>query len=291
MTLRETILEAQKNGVAVGHFNVSDIAMFYAVVRAAECLQVPVIIGVSEGEREFWKDARIVALVESVRKEKNIRIFLNADHTHSPEKAKQALEAGFDAILYDAGAKSLEENIQETKRVVEMVREWNEKHKTDVLVEGELGYIGSGSVILDRLPEGVSLKEEDLTKPEEAARFVSETGVDFLSPAVGNVHGMFSDIPNPALSLERISAIKELCQRPLILHGGSGVVADQLREAIKNGISIVHVSTELRVSWKKGLNMALLSRPHEIAPYKIFAEASYEVEKTVEEKLKLFNGI
>lgn len=291
MQLRDIIKQAQFQKVAVGHFNVSDIAALNGIFSSALFLKVPVIIGVSEGEREFIGVRQAAALVRSLRTEYNYPIFINADHTHSLEKIKETVEAGFDAVLFDAGQKSLDENIALTKEVVEYVKKYNETYGTDVLVEGELGYIGSGSVILDRIPEGVSIKKEDLTKPDDATRFVKETGVDLLAPAVGNIHGMFADVPDPNLDIDKIVEIKDAAQIPLVLHGASGNTDEDIKNAIASGISVVHISTELRVAWKRGLDLALLSHPKEIAPYKLFSEIVHEVSKVVTEKLKLFNNL
>ena len=201
------------------------------------------------------------------------------------------MKAGFNAVLFDAGQKSLEENIQLTKEVINFVKSYNASQKTDVLVEGELGYIGGGSVILERIPEGVTIKKEDLTQPEEAKRFVLETGIDFLAPAVGNLHGMFADAPDPNLDIERIREIKEAAGVPLVLHGGSGISGDQFKLAIGAGISVIHINTELRVAWKRGLDLAFLSHPNEIVPYKILPEAVHEIEKVVLDKLRIFNNL
>jgi fructose-bisphosphate aldolase class II len=290
-SLRDLISDAKAKKVAIGHFNISDLACLHAIFNAAFKLKVPVIIGVSEGEREFIGVRQAAYLVRSFREEYNYPIFINADHTHSLEKVKEAVNAGFDAVLFDAGQKSLEENIALTKQVVDFVKSFNQSYGKDVLVEGELGYIGSGSVILDRIPEGVSIKKEDLTKPEDAYKFVKETGVDLLAPAVGNIHGMFADVPNPNLDITRIAEISDVTGVPLVLHGASGNTDDDILQAISAGIRIVHVNTQLRVAWRRGLDLALLSHPKEIAPYKLFFEVVHEVEKVVLEKLKLFNNL
>jgi len=291
MNLKEIILEARAKNVAIGHFNVSDIAGLKAVFNIAREMDLPVMIGVSEGERDFIGVRQIAVLVKSLREEYNFPIFLNADHTHSIEKIKEALEAGFDEVLFDAGKESFEQNIALTKEVVNMVREFNAVRGTNVLVEGELGYIGGGSVILDRIPEGVSIKSEDLTKPEEAKRFVEETGVDLLAPAVGNIHGMFEHVSDPNLDINRVAMIYQAVGIPLVLHGASGNTAIDIQQSIDAGVGVVHINTEIRAAWKRGIDMAMLSRPKEITPYKILPEAIHEMEKVIREKMKIFNKI
>lgn len=289
MTLREALAQATEKKVAIGHFNVSDLLGVQAIFSAARKLQLPVIIGVSEGERDAVGVRQIAAVVRSIREQYEYPIYLNADHTHSFDRIREAVEAGFDAVLFDAGKELLEENIEETKKVVAYVREYNALHGTDILVEGELGYIGSSSVLFEALPQGAAIEEKDLTSVADAIRFVLETGVDLLAPAVGNVHGMFAHGKNPALHTDRITQIAEGTRIPLVLHGGSGLEAGEFIRAVGAGVRIVHINTELRVAWKRGFNLAFLSRPNEVVPYKLFPDVIHEMQKVVEEKLELFN--
>lgn len=286
-SLREVLKEAETNKIAIGHFNISDFVMLKAIFEAAKEVGVPVIIGTSEGEREFIDPHEAVAMVRELREEFNYPIFLNADHTHSLEKVREAVEAGYDAILFDGGKLPLDENIRQTKEVVDYVRSVD----PDIFVEGELGYIGSGSEILTSLPEGVAIRPEDLTMPEDAVRFVSETGVDMLAPAVGNIHGMLQNAPEPRLDIERIRQIKEAVKIPLVLHGGSGNSEEDFILAISAGISIVHISTEIRVAWKKGMEEGLAKSGTEVAPYKISSEAISAIKEIVKNKLELFSGL
>lgn len=283
--LKEIILEAEQNKTAVGHFNVSDCVGVKAIFKAAQELNLPVIIGVSEGEREFIGTKRIAAAIKSLREEFDYPIFLNADHTHSFEKIKEAVEAGFDAVLFDGGKLPLEENIRQTKEVVEYVKSVN----SEILVEGELGYIGGSSSMLESIPEGAQINEKDLTNPEEAGRFVKETGIDLLAPAVGNLHGILKNAPQPNLSIERIKAIREAAGVPIVLHGGSGISDEEFLAAVNAGISTIHINTELRLAWRQGIEEALKSNPNEIIPYKILPMAVEKIKKTVDLRLKLFN--
>lgn len=286
-TLREYIEEAKQRKVAIGHFNISDLAGLKGIIEAAKELDLPVIIGLSEGEREAVGAKNAVCLVKNLREQYNHPIFLNADHTHSFEKIKEAVEVGFDAVLFDAGKLSLEENIEKTKEVVEWVR----ATRPEVLIEAELGYIGSSSTIMTEVPEGAAVRKEDLTDPDIAARFVKETGVDLLAPAVGNLHGMFKNAPNPDLDIDRIAALSDDTGIPLVLHGGSGIKNEDFVAAIASGISIVHINTEIRLAWRQGMERALKEKPNEVTPYKLLADATEEVKRVVLDRLKLFNGI
>ena len=285
-TLLEIIKDAEKRKVAVGHFNVSDLVALRAIFAAAKELNVPIIIGVSEGEREFIGVRQARALVDSYNLSTSDvdRIFLNADHTYSVEKAKEAIDAGYDAVIFDGAKLPLEENIAKTKEVVKYA-------KSKVLVEGELGYIGSSSKILKELPKGAAIEEKDLTTASDAARFVKETGVDLLAPAVGNVHGMLKNAPNPRLNIKRIKEIREAAGVPLVLHGGSGIKDDDFKAAIVAGISVIHINTEIRLAWREGLEKGLQENPEEITPYKLLPYAEKAIYETVSRRLKLFNNL
>lgn len=285
--LRQIIQKAENDKIAVGHFNVSDLAGLKAIFESARELNLPVIIGVSEGESGFIGMRQIAALVKSLREEYDYPIFLNSDHTHSLEKIKEAVEAGFDAVLFDGGKLPFEENVEKTKEVVDYAKSVN----PDILVEGELGYLGGSSTILKEIPKDASINEEDLTKSEQAARFVQETSVDLLAPAVGNIHGMFKDRPNPNLNIERIKEIRKAAGVPLVLHGGSGIRDEDFLAAIDAGISVIHINTELRLAWRQGMDKGLKEKPEEIVPYKILPVAVEEIKKAVHKRMKLFNRI
>jgi fructose-bisphosphate aldolase class II len=283
--LRNQLEEAQNNGVAVGHFNISDLTLLKAVYAAAQELKVPVIVGASEGERAFLGVAQIAALVRSLREEQGIPIFLNADHTHSLENAMAAAKAGFDSIVYDLSALPFAENVKQTRQAVEALKSVNPK----ILVEGEIGNIGTGSEIHDSVPD----HSKDLTTPEEAKQFVESTGVDILAPAVGNSHGMVQSMVQgnvrKRLDLPRIREIKRATKSLLTLHGGSGTEDHDLEEAIAAGINIVHINTELRVAWRRGLEEALAKNPREVVPYKLLPVAEESVKQVVLARLRLFN--
>jgi fructose-bisphosphate aldolase class II len=285
--LRDVLQQAQKNGVAVGHFNVADLVMLKAVFAAARELKVPVMVGVSEGEREFFGVRQIAALVRSLREEFDFPIFLNADHTHSLAKAVEAAKAGFDSIVFDLSALPFEENVRQTKEAIGVLKAIN----PDILVEGEIGDIGTGSEIHDAAPD----LSRGLTSPEQAKQYVDATGVDILAPAVGNMHGMLKSmvqgVTKKHLDIARIAAIKSAARVLLTLHGGSGTNDDDFRRAIAAGINIVHINTELRVAWRRGLEEGLAKKSDEVVPYKILPVTVEAVKQVALSRLRLFNGI
>ncbi|OGI89435.1 hypothetical protein A2911_01440 [Candidatus Nomurabacteria bacterium RIFCSPLOWO2_01_FULL_40_15] len=287
-TYKEYLLEADKNGTAVGHFNVSNLEALHAIYNAAKKLNLPIIIGLSEGEEKFFGTHEAVGVVRAIRTRDNYPIFLNADHHYSFEAVKASLDAGFDSAVIDLVKLPLEENIKITKQCVEYARMLSKKENREILIEAELGFIGSSSKILDKIPDGVS--EETMTTPEDAKHFVEATGVDLLAPSIGNVHGMVKT-GNPRLHPERVKAIREACGVPLVLHGGSGSMDEDFVACIKAGIDIVHINTEIRVAFTSALRKSLADHSDEITPYKYLPSAIEAVERVVEARLKLFNNI
>lgn len=283
-TLREYIKEADEKKIAIGHFNISNLEALHGIYNAAKKLNVPVIIGLSEGEEEFVGKDEAFALVKEIREKDNFPIFLNADHHYSFESVKAVLDIGYDAAIIDAVKLSLDENINVTKKCVEYARGLDR----DVLIEAELGFIGTSSKLLEEIPEGVS--ELTMTKPEDAKSFVEQTGIDLLAPSVGNVHGMVKG-GNPKLDIERIKNIRGSAGVPLVLHGGSGISDDDFKKAIQAGISVIHINTEIRVAYKDAVEKFIKENPNEVAPYKILKPAVEAIEQVVENRLKLFNNI
>jgi ketose-bisphosphate aldolase len=285
-TLRAVLQDAQAKGDAVGHFNISDLVLLKAVLAGARELNVPVVVGLSEGEREFVGTRTIGAVVRSLREEYDFPIFLNADHTHSLAKGIEAAKAGFDAIVFDLSALPFEENIRQTKQAVEALKAIN----PSMMVEGEIGDIGTGSEIHDAAPD----LAKGLSSPEEAKQYVESTGVDILAPAVGNMHGMLRSMikgeTKKRLDIERIAGIKRATGTFLTLHGASGTDDDDLRRAIAAGVNVVHINTELRVAWRRGLEQGLSKMPDEVVPYRVFPPAVEAVKQVVLSRLKLFNG-
>jgi fructose-bisphosphate aldolase class II len=283
--LRAILNEAQSNGVAVGHFNISDWVLLKAVFASAQELKVPVIVGASEGERAFLGVSQIAAVVRSLREEHSVPIFLNADHTHSLDSAIAAAKAGFDSIVYDLSALPFDENVKQTRQAVVALKSINPA----ILVEGEIGNIGTGSEIHESVPD----YSKNLTTPDEAKQFVESTGIDILAPAVGNTHGMVQSMVQgdlkKRLDIKRIGEIKRASRSLLTLHGGSGTEDHDLQEAIAAGIDIIHINTELRVAWRRGLEDAFAQKPREVVPYKLLPIAEESVKQIVGARLRLFN--
>ena len=285
-TLRNVLTQLAAKGDALGHFNISDLSLLKAVIAAAQEVKVPAFVGASEGERKFLGTRQVAALVKSLREETGFPVFLNADHTHSLASATEAASAGFDSIVIDFSSLPFDENVARTKEVVEAVRAINPA----MLVEGEIGYIGSGSEIHETAPT----EFRPLTTPDEAKQFVQSTGIDVLAPAVGNMHGMLESMVDgrakKRLDINRIAEIKKASGIFLTLHGGSGTDDQDFQEAIAAGINIIHINTELRVAWRRSLESSLSRQPNEVVPYKILPPVVDSVKHVVSSRMSLFNA-
>jgi fructose-bisphosphate aldolase class II len=282
--LIEYILEAKKEGQALGHFNFGSFDMLQGILDAQKALNCPIIVGLSEGERDFLGGRRMVNLIKKIRDEEGIPVFINADHTHKIEDVKKAIDDGFDSIVVDGSKLSFEENVNLVKQAKKYAKEVN----SEILIEGELGFIGESSKIIEALPEGVADKEEFMTQNDEALRFVKETEVDLFSPSVGTVHGMVRGDKDPVVSGKRIAELNSVLSCPMVLHGGSGTKDENLKEAVKAGIALVHISTELRIEFRKGLEEGLSNDTEELAPYRYISKSVQKVSNITKEKLQIF---
>lgn len=277
-SLREVLKENLEKKTAVGHFNIPNLEVAQAIVDAAKKMDRPVILGVSEGEREYIGLKQVVAWVKSSGE----NIFLNADHTYSYEKVVEAIETGFDMVIYDDAGGDLEKNIEVAKKCREFINKYNLENNKDVLFEAELGYIGKGSEVRTSLPDGIQM-----TTVEDAKRFVNAVRPDLLAPAIGNVHGMLKDVPEPNLDEKLCGEIFKATNIPNVLHGASGNTKEDIQACIKNGVVIVHVSTEIRVAYKNALKKAV--EGDDLAAYKYLKPVREAVQNLIEEKIKIFN--
>jgi fructose-bisphosphate aldolase class II len=249
-------------------------------MAAKEC-NLPVVVGLSEGEREFFPLAQARALVNYYN-EQGISIYLNADHTYSIEKVQEALATGVDSVVVDGAKLPFAENVLMLQTAVKYAK----ASGGDVLVEGELGYIGSGSEVHDTLPQGAAATEAMMTTTDELQKFVAETGVDLMAPAVGNIHGIVRS-GQPKLSITRIAELSAACSVPLVLHGGSGSTDEEFSQAVAAGIAMIHINTDLRVLYRDTVKETLASGS-DVAPYKFLTPAVQKMQAYVAQKIRLF---
>jgi len=272
----------------VPHFNISDAVTLAGILEACKELKSPVMIGTSEGERKFIGGKQAIAMVRVYRDEYKLPIFFNADHHKSVSAAGEALSEGYESVHIDLSVMNLEENIKGTKEIVAYAKSQTRNPNAEFSVEGEVGYLVTESSKIYK--EIIEIPPESLTKPEEAARFVKETGVDRFAPAVGNLHGIAANIKK--LDIARIEAIRSMIgETAMVLHGGSGTPDEQVKEAIKAGINNIHINTELRVVYAEALRKFLFENPEETTPYKFFKPVIEAIKEKTAEKIKLFGSV
>jgi fructose-bisphosphate aldolase class II len=284
----EIVNEYKQKGKAIAHFNISNLDQARVICEVAEELNQPVIIGVSEGEREYMGVPMVRKIVDELNQEYKVVIFLNADHTYSFEKVKEVVEAGYDSVIVDGAKLLYEENVALVKKCVDFVRGYEAKTGKRVLVEAELGYIGQSSSLNSSLPAGVS--EANLTTAEQAKDFILRTGVDMFAPSIGNVHGMLVNATEPRLNIDRLKEIASVVDIPMVLHGASGNIDEDIKNAIDDGVSIVHINTEIRKAFRDGEKDFMDKNPQEVAPYKFGKEGQDEMRKIVKEKMELYSS-
>ena len=284
MTIKEWFRKALEEKWAIPHFNISTLEQLIAMVNVAKRLASPLHVGTSGGEAKHLGMRQSVYLVRAFREESGLPIFLNADHFHSTDEAKLAIDAGYDSINIDLSSQSYEENIRGTKEIVEYAK----LKDVNISVEGELGHLLGSSEIQKEI---IEVKPEDMTDPDRAVHYLAETGIDRLAPAVGNLHGIAANSKN--LDFERIAALRKILpgEVDLVLHGGSGIADDQVKKAIELGMNNVHINTEIRVAYADSLRKALADNPEQTTPYKIFPQVLAAMEKVIEDKIKLFGSV
>lgn len=281
-TLKEYFDESRRNNFAIGHFNFCTSDQLRAIVDASVFMNLPVMVATSEGEADFIGRRQAVALVRSYRYA-GIPVFLNADHHKSLDSIKACVEAGYDTVLFDGSKLSFEENIKQTKHVVEYAKSVN----PDMMVEGELGYLRGSSEVQSK----VEISSKDFTKPEEAKKFVEETGVERLAIVFGNIHGIVTQ-QEEKLDHGVLADIRTIIPNThLVLHGASGLSVDDISKSISLGITNIHINTELRVAYQESLLKYISEHDKETTPYKYLALSYEEMRRVVLEKLKIFNRI
>jgi fructose-bisphosphate aldolase, class II len=281
MITQEVLIKAKNEGWALGAFNAGNLEIAKAIVQAAQSQSSPLIIETSAGELEHLGLKNFLSLVENYRQDLGLNILTNLDHGPGLEECQVAIESGYNLVHFDGSSLPYEENVKITKALVEQA------HAKGVLIEAEIDRILGDSKNHSELPESVQASG-DYTDPQRAADFVSQTGCDILAIFIGNLHGTYQQAPR--LDLERLKLIVEKVPGFFSLHGGSGLLAEDIREAIKIGrIVKINVNTELRLVYRDTLENVLRGSD-EIAVYKIMPPVIAAIQKVVEEKIQLFGS-
>ncbi len=277
VTSKELLKDAQKNGYAVGAFNVENMEMVMAVLAAAEETKSPVIMQTTPGTVKYAGLDFYLANVKAAAERAKVPVVMHLDHGNNFDIAMEAYRTGYTSIMIDGSKLSFEENIALTKSVTDAC------HPGQVPVEGELGKVGGKE---DDLENG---DDNPYTEPAEAKEFVERTKVDSLAIGVGTSHGVYKGVPK--VNVERVSEIRDVVDVPLVLHGTSGVPDDQVRECVKRGICKVNYATDLRIAFTKGVKEYMAENPDAFDPKKYAARGMDEVKKYVMQKMEVVGSV
>ncbi len=300
VTGNDILIPARAGHYGVGSFNTNNMEITQAIIHTAERLRSPVMVQMSEGAIKYGGQDLANIVIDLARRA-TVPVALHLDHGSSYESALKAIKMGFTSVMIDASHHGFEDNVKETKRVVEAA------HAMGISVESELGRLGG-------IEEHIVVDEKDafLTDPEEAVQFIEQTGTDYLAIAIGTSHGAFKGKGRPYIDHARIEKIASLTGIPLVAHGSSGVpqeiverfraaggqigeaagIADEdLQRATQFGIAKVNVDTDLRLASTVGIREALAANPKEFDPRKIFGPARDVMSQVIEHKMRVLGSV
>ncbi len=276
--MEKMLTRAKEGKYAIAQFNINNLEWTRFILEECQVCQTPVILGVSEGAAKYMGGYKtVVGMVKNLMEYLKITIpvAIHLDHASSYESCVDAIDAGFTSVMIDASKETLEKNIEISKRVVEYA------HPKGVTVEGEIGHVGGSE---DGVVGGILYAEV-----EDCVTYVNATGIDFLAPALGSVHGPYHG--DPVLAFDRMEEIKEKTNLPLVLHGGSGIYDEQIRKAISCGIAKLNINTELQQAWTKGVREKLASDTEVYDPRKVIKAGEENMKKAVHEKVELLGSM
>ena len=274
---KKMLEKAKTERYAVPHFNINNLEWTRFILETCEIEKSPVILGVSEGAKKYMVGfSTVTEMVKAMVKELNITIpvALHLDHGSSVESCKEAIDAGFTSVMIDASKYCVEENVKMTREVVMYA------HERNVTVEAEIGHVGGEE-------DGVA-DELAYAKVEDAVRLAKETGIDSLAPALGSVHGIYKG--EPKLDFERMKKIQDLTNLPLVLHGGSGIPDELIKQSVICGICKLNINTDLQLVWAKDVRKFLNENQTVYDPRKIIKSGEQAIKDKVKEKIYLLNS-
>ncbi len=278
VSMKDMMIKGKKEGYAIGQFNLNNLEFTQAILKAAQEESSPVILGVSEGAARYMGGfTTVVHMVKGLMHDYKITVpvAIHLDHGSSFEKCKEAIDAGFTSVMIDASHHPFEENVETTKKVVEYA------HKNNVSVEAELGIVGGQED--DVIADGVTYAD-----PQECKALVDQTGIDCLAPALGSVHGPYKGEPN--LGFKEMEEISQLCDVPLVLHGGTGIPTKDIQRAVSLGTSKINVNTESQIASAKAVREALAKDAEMYDPRKYLTPARDAIQATVAGKMREFGS-
>lgn len=271
-TSKQMILDAQKGKYAVGCFNTSDLEITKAIIAAAVAQNSPVMVATSEKAIEYAGLETLAGIIKDEAEKAKVPVALHLDHGSSVKTVEQCLSASYTSVMIDGSSLNLSENITLTSQAVKLARAKN------VPCEGELGHLGKAGQ-----------NPSQMTNPEDVGEFVEKTEVDFLAVSIGSQHGVGA-AGSEKLDIELLKTINQKTSIPLVLHGASGVAEEDIRGAIQNGIAKVNIDTDIRLAYVKEIRDVLDKNPDEKDPRVILQRVMAEIQRLVEEKIKLFGS-
>lgn len=283
VSLNEMLADAREKHYALPAFDVSNYDMMKAVLEACEEERSPALL-MALGVDLQGRDMNLLAsMVRSASDYFNIPVCLHLDHATDFGFIKKAIDAGFSSVMYDGSVLDFENNAKNTAEVVKYA------HAHGITVEAELGHVGNGSVGSISETGTDTDPGESLTVPAEVAQFVDITNVDALAVAIGTAHGVYQKTPE--LRIDRLDEITAVCNRPLVLHGGSGTPDDQMQAAIRHGITKINIYSDVVSAMNKGLKDKLNSLENPATwPFIIFSDARTMMKEVARDKLRIFGS-
>lgn len=272
--MKDILIKANQENYGVGAFSVANMEMVMGAIQAAEELRSPLILQIAEVRLNHSPIHMIGPLMVATAKKATVPVVVHFDHGMTFEKIKETLEIGFSSVMFDGSHYPLEENIQRTKEVVELAKQYG------TTVEAEIGRVGGSE-------DGSEDIEMMLTSTKEAKRFAEETDVDALAVAIGNAHGMYNG--DPDLRLDRLQEINGIVDIPLVLHGGSGISPEDFKQCIQHGVRKINVATATFQNVITRVNTAALNTPYldYFTYHQDVVEAAYE---NVKNHIRIFGS-
>jgi len=276
-SFKGALQDGLKHGYAVGQFNINNLEFTQAIVEVANEEGSPVILGASEGAIKYMGIEYMAAIAKAAAEKSKVPVILHLDHGGSFEMVMKCLRHGWTSIMIDGSHHPFDENVALTKKVVEAC------HALGVHVEGELGRIGG---VEDDLT--VDAREAALVQPGEAVAFVQATGIDALAPAIGSAHGHYQGKPD--LAFDRLREVRDLTGLPLVLHGGTGIPDEDIRQAIRLGVSKINVNTENQSAFTEAIRAVFAKDQTVYDPRKYLGPAREAIKDAVRTKIRLFGS-
>lgn len=279
LNMKDLLSVANEKYFAVPAFNIGTNIMLKAVIECCEEKQAPVILAIHPSELAFQGDSFLQQCIVAANESK-VPMAIHLDHGSEMTQIYRAIRTGFTSVMIDASHESFEDNMAICKKVVEIA------HPLGISVEGELGTIGT----VGNDAEG-GTDEIIYTKPEDAVRFVEETGVDTLAIAIGTAHGIYPKGFKPELKLDLLKEIKSKVKVPLVLHGGSANPDAEIGESVRLGINKINISSDIKDAFYQQLRLDLAADPQVREPFELYLGSIREIKKVITQKIDLFNDV